>query len=62
MDQPIAIDLAVEAWKMRALSRLARPSMLMAQCTEVLVVWTGSRWSWIGEAGQARLKIASTSV
>ena len=32
----------VEAWKIRHLRRLAKPSMLMAPCTLVLVVCTGS--------------------
>jgi hypothetical protein len=34
----------VDAWKMRHLSRLAKPSMLLAPCTLVLVVCTGSCW------------------
>ena len=34
----------VEVSRIRAPSRLARPSMLMEPCTHVLVVWTGSRW------------------
>ena len=41
----VAIDLAgAEAWKILARRRLARPSMLMAPCTLVLVVCTGSCW------------------
>ena len=34
----------VEAWKIRHLTRLARSSMLIAPCTLVLTVWTGSFW------------------
>ena len=34
----------VEAWKILALRRLARPSMLIAPMTLVLVVCTGSNW------------------
>jgi len=34
----------VEACRIAAFSRLARPSMLMAPCTLVLVVCTGSNW------------------
>ena len=35
----------IDAWKIFASVRLAtKPSMLMAPCTDVLVVWTGSNW------------------
>ncbi len=34
----------VEVRRIRTPSRLARPSMLIEPCTQVLVVWTGSRW------------------
>jgi hypothetical protein len=44
VDVGITIDFEVEAWRILARSRLARPSRLMAPCTLVLVVCTGSCW------------------
>jgi hypothetical protein len=42
MNRGIAVNLAGRGLGIRHLSRLARPSMLMAPCTEVFVVCTGS--------------------
>ena len=42
MDFRIAIDFEVEAWRIRALTRLANLNMLIAPWTLVLVVCTGS--------------------
>jgi hypothetical protein len=42
VDLGIAVISLVLAWRMRAPTRLASPSMLIAPTTLVLVVWTGS--------------------
>ena len=51
---PVALDLGVdrrfpytsdvEAWRILALTRLAKPKTLIEPCTFTFVVWTGSFW------------------